>query len=246
MPPDEPKPPFAGPQAGLFLTTHWSMIVRAGDSLSPERDRAMAELCRSYWYPLYAFVRRKGHSHEDAGDLTQGFFERLIEKHYLRSVDLSLGKFRTFLLTSMTHFLSNERDRTQAARRGGGCQILPLDGLGADERYRMEPVESETPETLYERRWAQTLFAAVVDRLAKETEENRFEVLKGFLLDDKGAVTYDEAARQLRMSVAAVTSAIYRMRARFRALLYEEVAKTVTSAEEVEPELRHLLAALAK
>ncbi len=222
------------------------MIVRAGDTLSPERDKAMAQLCQSYWYPLYAFVRRKGHSHEDACDHTQEFFARLIEKRYLRSVDENLGKFRTFLLTAMTHFLSNERDKAQAARRGGGCQILSLDGMEADERYRMEPVEPETPETLYERRWAQTLIAVVVDRLAKETDENRFEVLKGFLLDDKGSVTYGEAARQLGMSAAAVTSAIFRMRARFRALLFEEVANTVASPDEVEPELRHMLAALVK
>ena len=119
------------------------MIVRAGDTLSPERDKAMAQLCQSYWYPLYAFVRRKGHSHDDASDLTQEFFARLIEKHYLRSVDLNLGKFRTFLLTAMTHFLSNERDKALAVRRGGGCQILSLDGMEADERYRMEPVEPD-------------------------------------------------------------------------------------------------------
>lgn len=221
------------------------MIVRAGDSLSPERDEAMAQLCRSYWYPLYAFVRRKGHSHEDASDLTQEFFARLIEKHYLRSVDVNLGKFRTFLLSSMTHFLSNERDKAQAARRGGGCQFLSLDGMEADQRYRTEPKEPATPETLYERRWAQTLIAVVVERLAAETDENRFEVLKGFLLDDKGTVTYDEAARQLGMSVPGVTSAIFRMRARFRALLFEEVAHTVASPDEVEAELRHLMAALA-
>src|SRR6187431_2221017 len=120
-------PKYGDRGAGAFLTTHWSMIVRAGDSHSPERDAAMAQLCQSYWYPLYAFVRRKGHSHENACDLTQEFFARLIEKHYLRSVDQDLGKFRTFLMTSMTHFLANEWDKTQAARRGGGCQVLSLD-----------------------------------------------------------------------------------------------------------------------
>jgi RNA polymerase sigma factor (sigma-70 family) len=234
------------PQRGPFLTTHWSVVVNAQDSVSPARDEAMAELCQNYWYPLYAFVRRKGYGHEDASDLTQEFFARLIGKHYLRSVDSSLGKFRTFLLTSMTHFLCNEWDKSKAERRGGGRQHLSLDGMEADDRYRLEPVEPQTPETLYERRWAQTLIALVVDRLAKETNEHRFEVLKGFLLDDKGSVTYDEAARQLGMSVAGVTSAIFRMRARFRALLLEEVANTVEAPEEVESELRHLLAALAK
>ncbi len=222
------------------------MVLRAGDSLSPERDDALALLCRSYWYPLYAFVRRRGHSHEDASDLTQEFFARLIGKHFLRSVNHDLGKFRTFLLTSMTHFLANEWDKSQAARRGGGCQVLSLDGMEADERYRREPVESETPETLYERRWAQTLFDAVIDRLAKEMAEDRFEVLKGYLLDDKGAVRYEEAAGLLCMTVSGVTSAIFRMRARFRALLFEEVANTVASPEEIEPELRHLAGTLAK
>ncbi|MFN0125434.1 MAG: RNA polymerase sigma factor [Verrucomicrobiales bacterium] len=240
----EPVRAILDPHVGVFLTTHWSVVVRAADSLSPEGDEAMAQLCQTYWYPLYAFVRRKRHSHEDACDLTQEFFARLIAKRYLRSVDENRGKFRTFLLTSMTHFLANEWDKTQAARRGGGYRILSLDGMEAEERYRIEPATAETPESLYERRWAQTLVAVVVDRLARETTENRFEVLKGFLLEDKGALTYEEAARQLGMSVAGVTSAIFRLRARFRALLFEEVAHTVESSDEVEAELRHLLAAL--
>src|SRR5436190_7383507 len=246
MPENESPQPVRVPNPGPFLTTHWSVIVRAGDSLSPESDAAMGQLCRSYWYPLYAFVRRKGHSHENACDFTQEFFSRLIEKRYLRSVDQDLGKFRTFLMTSMTHLLANEWDKTQAARRGGGAQVLSLDAMTAEDRYRTEPVESETTETLFERRWAQTVIAVVLDRVATEMDENRFEILKGHLLGASGAVSYDEAARQLGMSSTAVTSAIHRMRARFRALLFEEVAHTVDSADEVEPELRHLLAALAK
>lgn len=246
QPPVEPVRSLKSPRAGLFLTTHWSAIVRAGDSLSPENDKAMAELCQTYWYPLYAFVRRKGYSADDASDLTQEFFARLIEKRHLRSVDRNLGKFRTFLLTSLTHFLANEWDKSQAMRRGGGCQILSLDAVAADERYRMEPVEPATPETLYERRWVLTLIAAVIERLVKEMDENRFETLKGFLLDDKGTTSYAEAARQLGLSVAGVTSAIFRIRARFRALLVEEVAHTVESPDEVEPELQHLLAVLSK
>ena len=205
----------------------------------------MEHLCRTYWYPLYVFVRRKGHGHEDACDLTQAFFARSLEKRYLRSVDAGLGKFRTFLLTSMTHFLANEWDKSQAQRRGGGCEILSLDAVGADERYRLEPVEPATPETIFERRWAQTVMGVVLDRLAGETEEKRFEVLKGFLLEDMGSISYDQAAAQLGVSVAAITSAIHRMRARFRALLFEEIANTVESPEAVEPEIRHLLAALS-
>lgn len=205
----------------------------------------MERLCQTYWYPLYVFVRRKGHGHEDASDLTQAFFARLLEKRYLRSVDSSLGKFRTFLLTSMTHFLANEWDKSQVQRRGGGARVLSLDEAAADRRYLLEPVDHATPETLFERRWAQTVMGVVLDRLAAETDEKRFEVLKGFLLEEKGAVSYDEASARLGLSVSAITSAIHRMRARFRALLFEEVANTVDKPEEVERELRHLLAALS-
>jgi RNA polymerase sigma-70 factor (ECF subfamily) len=190
------------------------VVVRAGDSRSPEAASAMERLCRSYWYPLYVFVRRKGYGHEDASDLTQTFFARFLEKDYLRSVDVSLGKFRTFLLTAMTHFLSNEWDKAQAQRRGGGCQIFSLDAVSAEERYQLEPVDQATPETIFERRWAQTVMGLVLDRLAAETDEKRFEVLKGFLLEDKGAVSYDNAAAELGVSVAAITSAIHRLRAR--------------------------------
>jgi RNA polymerase sigma-70 factor (ECF subfamily) len=204
----------------------------------------MERLCQTYWYPLYVFVRRRGYDHEDASDLTQAFFARFLQKNYLCSVDSSLGKFRTFLLTSMTHFLANEWDKSQAQRRGGGVRVISLDDAAAEERYQLEPIDPTTPETIFERRWAQTVMGVVLDRLASETEEKRFEVLKGFLLEDKGAVSYQAASGVLDISVGAVTSAVHRMRVRFRALLFEEVANTVEKPEEVEPELRHLLAAL--
>jgi RNA polymerase sigma-70 factor (ECF subfamily) len=191
------------------------------------------------------FVRRKGYGHEDASDLTQAFFAKFLEKRYLRSVDSSLGKFRTFLLTSLTHFLANEWNKSHTQRRGGGYRMLSLDEAAAEERYKREPVEHTTPETLFERRWAQTVMSVVLDRLAAETDEKRFEVLKGFLLEEKGEVSYEAAATQLGLSEAAVTSAIFRMRGRFRALLFEEVANTVDKPEEVGPELRHMLAALS-
>src|SRR5215472_5620607 len=135
---------------GAFATTHWSVVVHAGDSGSPETASAMERLCRTYWYPLYVFIRRKGYSHEDASDLTQAFFAKFLEKLYLKSVDANLGKFRTFLLTSMTHFLANEWDRSQAQKRGGGERVISFDDQTAEERYRLEPVEQTTPETLYE------------------------------------------------------------------------------------------------
>lgn len=205
----------------------------------------MERLCRTYWYPLYVFVRRKGYGHEDASDLTQAFFARFLEKRPLRSLDVSRGKFRTYLLASMTNFLVNEWEKAQAQRRGGGVKALSLDEAAAEQRFELEPVDYNTPETLYERHWAQTVVDVVVERLAAETEEMRFEVLKGFLLEDKGAVSYDAAAEQLGLSVSAITSAIHRMRSRFRALLLEEVANTVEKPEDVEEEIHHLLMALA-
>jgi DNA-directed RNA polymerase specialized sigma24 family protein len=206
----------------------------------------MERLCQTYWYPLYVFVRRWGFGHEDASDLTQAFFARLLEKRYLRSVDSSRGKFRTFLLTSMTHFLANEWDKSQRQRRGGGVKVLSLDEAAAEQRYQLEPVDQTTPETLFERRWAQTVMGVVLDQLAAEMKENRFEVLKGFLLEEKGAVSYQAAAGLLGVSIVAITSAIRRMRGRFRALLFEEVARTVDKPEEVEQEIRHLLTVLSE
>jgi RNA polymerase sigma-70 factor (ECF subfamily) len=235
----------SGRPAGFFATTHWSVVVRASDSQLPEAALAMERLCRTYWYPLYVFIRRKGHTHENACDLTQAFFARFLEKRYLRSVDAKLGKFRTFLLTSLTHFLADEWDKSQAQRRGGGRPILSLDEAAAEERYQSEPMDHVTPESLFEQRWAQTVLGTVLDRLASECDEKRFEMLKGFLLDEKGEVSYEDAARFLGMSVAAVTSAIHRMRGRFRTLLYEEIARLVSSPEDVEPELSHMLDALS-
>jgi RNA polymerase sigma-70 factor (ECF subfamily) len=228
-----------------MVTTHWSIVVRARDSQSPEAESAMERLCQTYWYPLYVFVRRKGHGHEDACDLTQAFFARFLEKRYLRSVDASLGRFRTFLLTSLTHFLSDEWDKSRAQRRGGGQRILSLDEAGAEGRYALEPVDQMTPEVIFEQRWAQTVLGVVVERLARESDEKRFEVLKGFLLDDAGDLSYEDAAKRLNLSVPAITSAIFRMRGRFRVLLYEEIANTVEGQEEGESELRHMLAALS-
>jgi len=221
------------------------VVLQAGDSQSPEADSAMERLCQSYWYPLYVFVRRKGHGHEDASDLTQAFFARFLEKNYLRSVDANLGKFRTFLLTSMTHFLANEWDKSHAQRRGGGARMLSLDEAAADKRYQLEPVDHASPEKIFERRWAETVMEVVINRLAVETDEKRFEILKTFLLEDKGSLTYDAAAAELGVSITAVTSAIHRMRARFRAIMFEEIANTVAAPDAVESELRHLLAALS-
>src|SRR5215467_14142535 len=205
MVPAEQPSKATGQGAGVFDTTHWSVVVHAGDSRSPEADSAMERLCRTYWYPLYVFVRRKGYSHEDASDLTQAFFARFLEKRYLKSVDANLGKFRTFLLTSVTHFLANEWDKSQTQKRGGAQSVFSLDEAAANERYDLEPVEHRTPETLFERRWAEAVVGLVLDRLAAETDEKRFAALKDFLVCDEGTVSYEGAAGRLGMTVAAVT-----------------------------------------
>ena len=237
--------PQPGAPAGVFATTHWSVVVRAGDSRSPDAGFALERLCRTYWYPLYAFVRRKGRSHEDACDLTQAFFSVFLEKKYLRSVNSDLGKFRTFLLTSLTHFMSNEDDKSRAQRRGGGRAALSLDEAGAEARYEIDTAHHETPERVFERRWVQAVMSLVLNRLAAETGEQKFEVLKGFMLGDKREVSYDDAAERLRMSVPAVTSVIHRLRKRFRVLLCEEIASTVGSPGEVKSEIRYLLSVLS-
>jgi DNA-directed RNA polymerase specialized sigma24 family protein len=245
MPLPGPLSEFRVRPAGVFATTHWSVVLRARDSRSPEADSAMGRLCQTYWYPLYWFARRKGHEHEDARDLTQSFFARFLEKRYLRAADANVGKFRTFLLMSMTRFMANEWDKSQTQRRGGGVRVISFDEAEADKRYLLEPPDYDTPEKLFDRHWAQTMVGVVLDRLAAETEVKRFETLKDFLLGGKGEVSYEAAAQGLGMSVSAVTSAIHRMRERFRSLLYGEIGNTVEKPEEMEQELRHLLAALS-
>lgn len=234
----------AGPRD--FRTTHWSMVLRAGDSQSPESGRALERLCGMYWYPLYVFVRRKGYSHEEAQDLTQGFFAKLLAKGYLAEADRERGKFRTFLLTSLTHYLANEWDRASRKKRGGHLHFLSLEAEAeAEERYKLEPADPISPDRVYEQRWAHTLMVTVLNRLANETEAKRFELLKGFLLEDE-PTSYAEAAAELGLSVSAVTSAIFRMRARFGLLLREEISHTVARPEEVEEEILHLMTILAQ
>src|SRR5688572_21548555 len=169
-----------------FTTTHWSVVLAAGDTSSPQSDLALAELCRTYWYPLYAFVRRKGNSPHDAQDLTQAFFARLLEKNYVAQADRERGRFRTYLLAAFTHFLADEWDKGQRLKRGGGREIVSFDAASAEERYRMEPMDQLDAAKLYERRWVTTLFEKVLARLEEEFSESGkrslFEELKGSLL----------------------------------------------------------------
>lgn len=236
--------------AQAFRTTHWSVVLRAGRTESNERTEALEELCRTYWYPIYGYIRGRGYSAEDAQDLAQAFFERLLEKNYLESVKVERGKFRSFLLASVNHFLSNEWDRARAQKRGGGRAIQSLDEQDAEGRYLEEAVEEQTPESLFERTWAETVLGAVLDRLRYECNagrrSDRFEALKGFLVDDKGELSFAEAAVRLSDTEAAVKSFVRRLRVRYREMFREELAKTVEDPAQIEEELRHLVTILQR
>jgi len=242
-------PVAGGVGAALFTTTHWSVVLAARDTASPEADVALAELCRTYWYPLYAFVRRKGQSAHDAQDLTQAFFARLLEKNYVAQADRERGRFRTFLLAALTHFLSDEWDKARRLKRGGGREIISFDAASAEERYRMEPVDQLDAVKLYERRWVTTLFDKVLARLEQEFRDSGkgdlFDSLKGSLLADDAALSHAELGAQLGLSVDVVKQTVHRMRRRYRELFREEIAQTVAGPAEVEDELKHIFAALS-
>jgi RNA polymerase sigma-70 factor (ECF subfamily) len=231
-----------------FATTHWSEVLAAGEAASPQADDALARLCRAYWYPLYAYVRRQGHSSADAEDLTQEFFARLLEKNFLKAAAPEKGRFRSFLLIALKRFLANEWERARAQKRGGGNAPLELDAVSAEERYRLEPVDEASGDRIYERRWALTLLDQVLQRLhdeaARAGKGAQFELLKTFLYGEKSALPQTEIGAQLGLSESAVKSAVHRLRQRYREVLRQEVAHTVASPADVEDELRHLLKVL--
>jgi RNA polymerase sigma-70 factor (ECF subfamily) len=230
-----------------FATTHWTVVLSAGRSETTRGRDALAALCKTYWYPLYAYVRRQGHSSHDAEDLTQGFFARLLETESLAVVSREKGKFRTFLLVALKRFLVNEWQRANSQKRGGGSFRVPLQGHTAETQYAIEPVERLTAEKLYERRWALTLLDRVLARLRDEfnlaDKKELFEKLKSYLMVEKEAIPYAKAAQLLGMNEGAVKVAVHRLRRRFRELFREEVAHTVSKPEEIDEEIRHLLAA---
>lgn len=232
-----------------FATTRWSVVLAAAQTAAPEFNDALTTLCSDYWYPLYAFVRRLGHGRDDALDLTQAFFACLLEKRYLRQADRARGRFRSFLLASLKHFIADERDRAHALKRGGAQSIVSLDALrDAEGRYALEPSGGLTPEQIYERRWALTLLDQVLASLRADCETSGkarvFERMKGFLLGDSPADSYAQAAADLEMSEAAVKVAAHRLRRRYAQILREQIASTVETEEEVEDEVRQLFAAL--
>jgi RNA polymerase sigma-70 factor (ECF subfamily) len=232
-----------------FTTTHWSVVLAAGQGESPAAQRALEKLCRTYWYPLYAYVRRLGSTPEDAQDLTQGFFARVLERNDLGRVDRQKGKFRAFLVASLKHYLSDQRDRDRAAKRGGQHTILSLDAQSAEERYRLEPADATSPDKLFDRRWALTTLDEAVCRLRKEYQDTGkgglFEQLQGFLSGALEASTYGEAASRLGMTESTLKSYVHRLRQRNREILREVIGDTVASREQIDEELQDLFAALA-
>ncbi len=233
-----------------FVTTHWSVVVAAGRNDTARARDALARLCQTYWHPLYAYVRRLGHSPPDAQDLTQEFFARLLEKNYLADADESRGRFRSFLLASLKHFLANEWHKARAQKRGGGQIPIPIDFGNAETSIGFEPADTTTAEKIYERRWALTLLDQVLRRLREEYvrdgKAKNFEQLKSTLTEASRSVAYAEIARRLDTTEGAVKVAVHRLRQRYREVLRAEIAETVASPGEVEDELRSLFAALSR
>ena len=237
-----------GPKS--FQTTRWSVVQAAGAQDSSAARDALATLCESYWYPLYAFVRRSGYGAEDARDLTQGFFTRLLEKRDFRMADPERGRFRSFLLASLKHFLANERARARALKRGGGHTLLSIDYENADARYTSDPGDRLTPEKVFQRNWALTLVARTSERLGQEYAAQGkgllFGRLEGTLTGDEGTKSRRDLAKELGMTEGALNVAIHRLRRRFRQRLRAEIAHTLTDPGKVDEELRQLFAVLGR
>jgi len=230
---------------GRFATTRWSLILSAGEASDERAEEALAHLCEIYWHPVYAVIRRQGYGADDALDLTQEFFARVIEKNYFGAADPSRGRFRGFLSTSVRHFLSNERDRAHAAKRGGHRHPVSLDVQTAEGWYQLEARDELTPEKLFDRSWTLVVMDRALSDLERHYRSNGkqdlYDALKGFLTGDSEGTAYAAVGRGLNMSEGAVKVAVHRLRRQFRDRLVEQIAETVSSADEVDAELRHLL-----
>ncbi len=233
--------------ADLFPTTHWSVVLQAGQNTSPQAAEALENLCRTYWYPLYVYVRQRGHEGPDAQDLTQEFFLRLLKNSYFSHANQNKGKFRSFLLVALNHFLTNDWRHGQAAKRGGGQAFISFDAQTAESRYALEPQSDLTPERAYERRWALTLLDLAMVRLEEESvaagKGRQFSQLERFLTSEATQSDCAAAGAQLGMTPGAVAVAIHRLRQRYRELVREEIGHTVASPTEVEEEIRWLFVA---
>lgn len=249
---DSERPrPGGAPTAARFGDTHWSVVLSAANKQRlTEATEAREKLCCIYWPPLYAYIRRSGASPHDAQDLTQEFFARFLEKDYLAAVDQGKGRFRSFMLAALKHFLSNERDKARAQKRGGGQSPLPLDFACAETHVGFQPADKSTPELLFERQWATTLLEQSLARLRREYvsqgKEPLFEQLKTTLTDGRGGTAYAALAAKLDMTEAAVKMAVHRLRQRYRECLRAEIAQTVATEGEIEDELRHVMGVFAR
>jgi RNA polymerase sigma-70 factor (ECF subfamily) len=251
--PDPLEPPI--PPAGRhFATTRWTLVTAAGKQGTPEARRALSDLCRLYWYPVYAFVRRRGYDADDALDQAQGFFTRLIDKNDLADADRTRGRFRAWLLTSVKHYLANEWDKATAAKRGGGRAVFSfdIDADDAETRYRREPAHQVTPERIFDRRWALTLLeqtlAALEAESVAEAKKDLFDALKATLTADGRDArdpSYRDLSAKLGTTEGALKVAAHRLRRRYRELLREQIAETVDRPEDVDDEIRDLFAALS-
>ena len=232
-----------------WATTSWTQVLTARDGATSESRLALEALCRTYWYPIYAFLRGHGLDPDDARDVTQAYFAELLEKGYLEDCDPSRGRFRVFLMTSIRHFLAKEREKTRAWKRGGRAETFSLDEGEVEDRYRTEPADRLTPDQVFERRWALTLLENVLVRLRQEcadaAREREFELLKGFITGEQPKVTYRTVAMELGTSETAVKTTVHRFRQRFGALLRQAIAETVSDPRDVDDEVRHLLGVIA-
>ncbi|HEY1789700.1 MAG TPA: ECF-type sigma factor [Verrucomicrobiae bacterium] len=234
----------------VFVTTHWSLVVSARDGESPQSAAALEKLCRAYWYPLYAYIRHSGRSKENAEDLTQAFFTRLLEKNFLDSAQQERGRFRSFLLVALKRFLVNDWERSHAQKRGGFQTSISLDTELAERKIRLEiAAPTDPPDRVYERRWALALLEQTMARLRLEFERAgkmaEFERLKAFLTADKKEIPYAAAAHELGMEEGALRVSVHRLRKRYRELFREEIAHTLAEGESVEEELKYLMAVLS-
>ena len=233
----------------VFATTQWTVVLAAGKRSTPQSDAALEELCRTYWFPLYAYVRRRGLPKEDAEDLTQAFFARFLEKNYLEGLSAERGRFRAFLLASLKHFLANEWDKSQRQKRGGGVMPLSLDWQTADTKFQVAATNEPSPDQAFDREWAVTLLAKVIERLQVECEADGrgkvFAELKIFLTTGKDELSHADAAKVLGLDEGAVRVAVHRLRKRYRQLLRGEIAQTLADAADVDEKMRALFGAFA-
>jgi RNA polymerase sigma-70 factor (ECF subfamily) len=251
MEPTQPVEPTDGASdARQFATTHWSVVRLAGGAGSEAAASALARLCETYWYPLYAYARRAGLGAQDAEDRTQSFFEHFLRHNLAARADRARGRFRSFLLASFQHHLADRHDRDTALKRGGGAPVLSFDAEWGEERYRLEPVDLADPQHQYELSWAMTILDTVLARLEQELaatgRAGLFEALRGHLLAADDGDTYAQIAARLGMTESAVKGTVHRMRLRYRALFREEIGHTVSSREELDAELRHLLQIISR